>query len=188
MNLSYFTGSPSTFCKAIRGSYLFAQLLKKMNGGAEVPYQSFLLNQWNDVVFTSGNAIRREDNPTLISSFSDFFTSINACFNAGFGIENNKAVLEAKSYWFKSLLKASDVGAIKSFKVELYEPYVYNSLKVGYPDQQFSTIIDNKDEVNSTAFWSLPIIRVQKELDLLSIYRADAYGIEDVRILSLIHI
>lgn len=182
MKLSYFTGSPSTFCKAIRGSYLFAQLLKKINGGAEVPYQSFLLSQWNDVVFTSGNAIRREDNPTLISSFSDFFTSINACFNAGFGIENNKAVLEAKSYWFKSLLKASDVGAIKSFKVELYEPYVYNSLKVGYPDQQFSTIIDNKDEVNSTAYWSLPIIRVQKELDLLSIYRADAYGIEDFRI------
>jgi len=179
---SYFTGSPATFCKAIRGSYLFAQLLKKVNGGIDVPYQSFLLQEWNDVVFTSGNAIRGEENPTIISSFKDFFTSINACFNAGFGIQNNKAVLEKKSYWFQSLLKASDVGAIKAFKIEPYEPYMYNSLKIGYPDQQFSTILDNNDEVNSTAYWSLPIVRIQKEFDLLSVYRADPYGIEDTRI------
>lgn len=182
MKLTYFTGSPATFCKAIRGSYLFSQLLKKVNGGIDVSYQSFLLQEWNDVVFTSGDAIRGEENPTIISSFKDFFTSINACFNAGFGIQNNKAVLEKKSYWFQSLLKASDVGAIKTFKIEPYEPYMYNSLKIGYPDQQFSTILDNNDEVNSTAYWSLPIVRIQKEFDLLSVYRADPYGIEDTRI------
>lgn len=182
MTLNYFTGSPATTCKAIRGSYLFSELLKRMNNGTAVPYQSGLLTVWNDLVFTSGNAIRGLDNPTLITSFKDFFTSINAVLNAGFGIESGKAILEQKSYFFKSNLQAANVGENKAFELELYEPYVYNSVKIGYPDQKFATIVDNKDEVNSTQIWSLPIVRVQRELDLLSVYRADPYGIEDTRI------
>jgi len=178
----YFTQTPPSMCKAIRGSYLYSQLLKKMNNGADVPIQSGLLQQWDSVVFTSGNSIRGEEIPTIITSFKDFFTSINAVFNAGFGIQGNKAVLEKKAYWFQSLSKTAKVGAIKVFNLEPYEPYIFNSLKIGYPDQQFSTIIDNNDEVNSTQYYSFPIVRIQKELDLVSIYRADPYGIEDTRI------
>lgn len=182
LNLSYFTGSPATFCKTIRGAYLFNELIKKMNNGTEYPIQSNLLVLWKDIVFTSGEAIRGLSSPVMITSFKDFFISINAVLNAGFGIESGKAVLEGKEYFFKSLLKAADVGENKSFNLEVYEPYIYNSVKIGYPDQKFSTIVDNNQEVNNTQNYSLPIIRIQKELDLLSIYRADPYGIEDTRI------
>jgi hypothetical protein len=182
LNLSYFTGSPATFCKALRAEYVFQALLNKMNQGVAVPAQSFLLNQWYELCITSGQAIRRIDNPVLIISFRDFFISINAVLNAGFGIENGKAVLESKSYFFKSTLQAANVGENKEFNLEIYEPYIYNSIKIGYPDPKFSTIIDNNDEVNSTQVYSNPITRVQKELDLVSVIRADAYGIEDTRI------
>jgi hypothetical protein len=185
LNLQYFTGSPATFCKALRPIYVFQALLDKMNENVPVSIQSFLLQEWGQLTITSGQAIRRQDNPVLILSFRDFFTSINAVLNVGFGIVQGKAVLEKKSFWFQSTLKAADVGENKEFNLELYEPYIYNSIKVGYPDPKFSTIIDNNDEVNSTQVWSDPIIRVQKELDLVSIIRADCYGIEDTRITPL---
>jgi len=182
---TYFTETPATFCKALRPIYVFQQLLNKMNQNVPVSIQSFLLKEWEQLTITSGQAIRRQDNPVLILSFRDFFTSINAVLNVGFGIIQGKAVLEKKSFWFQSTLKAADVGENKEFNLELYEPYIYNSIKVGYPDPKFSTIVDNNDEVNSTQFWSDPIIRVQKELDLTSIIRGDCYGIEDTRITPL---
>jgi hypothetical protein len=182
---TYLTETPATFCKALRPIYVFQQLLNKMNGNDPVSIQSFLLQEWEQLTITSGQAIRRQGNPVLILSFRDFFTSINAVLNVGFGIIQGKAVLEKKSFWFQSTLKAADVGENKEFNLELYEPYIYNSIKVGYPDPKFSTIVDNNDEVNSTQFWSDPIIRVQKELDLTSIIRADCYGIEDTRITPL---
>jgi hypothetical protein len=185
ISMSYFTKSPATFCKALRPIYVFQQLLNKMNENVPVSIQSFLLQEWEQLTITSGQAIRRQDDPVLILSFRDFFTSINAVLNVGFGIIQGKAVLEKKSFWFQSTLKAADVGENKEFNLELYEPYVYNSIKVGYPDPKFSTIVDNNDEVNSTQFWSDPIIRVQKELDLTSIIRGDCYGIEDTRITPL---
>lgn len=182
---TYFTETPATFCKALRPIYVFQELLNKMNQNVPVSIQSFLLQEWEQLTITSGQAIRRQDDPVLILSFRDFFTSINAVLNVGFGIIQGKAVLEKKSFWFQSTLKAADVGENKEFNLELYEPYIYNSIKVGYPDPKFSTIVDNNDEVNSTQFWSDPIIRVQKELDLTSIIRGDCYGIEDTRITPL---
>lgn len=179
---SFTTIAPDTMCKALRPKYLFEQLLLRMNQGAPVSIQSFLLDEWEQLCITSGVAIRELENPVIITSFKDFFTSINSVLNAGFGIESGKAVLEKKAYWFKSTLQAADVGENKSFNLEVYEAYLASSVKIGYPDQQFSTIINGRDEVNSTQVYSLPITRVQKELDLLSIYRADPYGIEDLRI------
>jgi len=181
-NTSYFTGSPATFCQALRPKYVFQFLMNKMNQDVPVSIQSFLLEQWDQLCITSGQAIRQLDNPVLILSFKDFFTSINAVLNAGFGVINGKAVLEAKSFWFQSTLQASDVGENKEFNMEVYEPFIYNSIKVGYPDPQFSTIVNNLDEVNSTQQWSNPILRVQRELDLVSVIRGDCYGIEDTRI------
>lgn len=179
---SYTTVAPDSMCKALRPKYLFEQLLVRMNQGVPVSVQSFLLDEWEQLCITSGIAIRELENPYIITSFRDFFISINSVLNAGFGIESGKAVLEKKAYWFKSTLQAADVGENKEFNLEVYEPYLASSVKIGYPDQQFSTIINGRDEVNSTQVYSLPITRVQKELDLLSIYRADAYGIEDLRI------
>lgn len=183
LNATYFVGSPATTAKAIRPKYLFGQLIKKMNADVAFPVQSSLLDTWENLLITSGNAIRGLSDPTLITSFKDFFQSINSVLNCGFAIQSGKAVLEAKSYFFNPLFPPAIIaGEVKDFNLDVYEPYIYNSLKIGYEDQKFTTIINNLDEVNSTQVYSFPIVRIQKELNLISVYRADAYGIEDARI------
>lgn len=179
ISASYTTISPPSIIKAFRPKYLFDQLIKKMNG-TEYPTQSFHLDRWRQLVITSGEAIRGIRNPKLKTSFKDFFTSINAVTNAGFGTENNKAVLEAKDYFFRNI-EAFDLGEVKKFNLTPNKSDFYSSIKVGYPDQNYDEI-NGRQEFNSEQIHSTPITRVQRELDLLSIYRADIYGIEFLRI------
>lgn len=182
LNATYYTGSPATFCKALRPKYLAQQLLNKMNGGGNVPFQSIHLQTWEQLTITSGKSIRQLDDPDIIISWKDFFQSINSVTNCGFAVINGTAVLEAKSTFYQATIPAATTGKPKYFKIDVYEPYQYSHIKVGYPDPKFSTIVDNNDEVNSTQEYSLPTTRVQRELNLVSIIRADPYGIEDARI------
>lgn len=182
INASYNTVSTSTMCKALRPKYVFEKLLEKINNDVAYPIRSSLLDTWEQLTITSGDAIRQIPDPKLKTSFKDFFTSINAVLNAGFGIESNTATLEEKAYFFKKDLMAQDTGVGKDFNLEIYDEYIFNSVKVGYPDPQFNAILNGRDEINSTQTWTLPLVRIQRELNLLSVYRADPYGIEDIRI------
>jgi hypothetical protein len=178
--INYETISPPSFCKALRPKYVFQKLIERMNTSA-FPIQSFLLDQWDQLCITSGDAITRKPNPKLKTSFKDFFTSMNAVLNAGFGIENGKACLESKSYFFRPTLTAANVGNVKDFELEPYESYLASSIKVGYPDESYDKV-NGRYEANSTQIYQTPITRVQQELNLLSVYRADPYGIEFLRI------
>lgn len=180
INASYTTISPPTMCKALRPKYLYEQLVKKMNGGADHPIQSFLLNNWERLAITSAEAIRQLPNPKLKSSFKEFFTSINAVTPSGMGVENGKVVFEDESYFFKNI-QAAHVGTVKEFKLEPYTPAFYSSIKSGYPDQSYDEV-NGRQEANSEQIHSTPITRVQREMDLMSVYRADPYGIEFLRI------
>lgn len=180
LNASYTTVSPPTMCKALRPKYVFQELVKKMNGGASHAIQSFLLDNWNRLAITSAEAIRQIPNPKLKTTFKEYFTSINAVTNAGLGIENSKVVLEDKSYFYKNI-QATNVGVVKDFSLSPYTPAFYSSIKVGYPDQNYDEV-NGRQEVNSEQIYSTPITRVQRELDLMSVYRADPYGIEFLRI------
>lgn len=181
MFVSYNTISEPSHCKALRPKYVFDQLIKKMNGGAPYPTQSFILKEWEQLCLTSGDAIRQIEGAKLKTSFKDFFTSINSLVNVGFGPANGKAVLEAKSYFFQPTLTTIDVGEIKDFHLEPYTQVIYNTIKAGYPDTSYDEI-NGRDEYNSTQNYSTPITRIQKELNLVSAYRADSYGIEFLRI------
>lgn len=179
LRASYSTVSPPSPCKALRPRYVFDKLIEKMNG-SPYPTQSFLLKEWEQLCITSGDAIRGIQEPKMKISFKDFFNAINSVLNAGFGIENNKAILERKDYFFKPNLQAVNVGEIKDFLLETYENFIYSSIKAGYPDKTYDEL-NGREEVNSTQIYTTPITRIQKEFNLLSTIRADIYGIEFLR-------
>lgn len=174
-----------TVTKALRPKTLMDRLLAKMNNGFAVESQSFLLtnDNWSRLVITSGDAIRSFPDPVIKTSFRDFFEAMNAIIGVGFGVESGVAVLEEKSYWMRSGLQAVHIGEVKGFNLEVATNYIYNSIKVGYQDQNYE-VAYGRDEYNSTQTWTTPITRVQKELNLISPYRADQLGIEDLRLTS----
>lgn len=173
-----------TLVKALRPFDLFKELLYRMNNYTAVAAQSFLLQgaNWSRMVITSGDAIRGIADPKIRTTFKEFFQSMNGIIDVGFGMENGKAVLEEKPYWMKSGLKAFSVGEVKECVIVPATNFIYNSIKVGYPDKEYERE-QGREEVNSTQQWSTPVTRVQKSLDLISPYRADQLGIEELRTL-----
>jgi hypothetical protein len=56
-----------------------------------------------------------------------------------------------------------------------------NTLKVGYRDRQY-TALNGYSEVNSQQNYITSLVTPKKEIDLQCVYRADPYGIEEIRV------
>lgn len=180
MTIEYETETPPSLCKAFRPKYVFEQLIKKMNGGFNYPVQSFLLDEWQQLTITCGDAIRQIPGAKLKLSFTDFYKSINALLSTGHAVENGTATIERKSSFYRNF-KAIDLPDAKDVKITPATDLMYNSFKVGYADQKYDEI-NGRDEVNSQQNYVVDVTEPQRELDLMSVIRADAYGIEFLRI------
>jgi hypothetical protein len=175
--------TPDTFALGMRPFTLFQTLLNAMNDNAAVAARSFLLqSDWPNLIITSGDAIRGIANPKIKTSFRDFFDSMNAVLSVGFGTENGVAVIESKSYWMKNSLLAVNLGSVDELSLSVASNYIYNTFKTGYESDDYD-VDYGREEVNNGQTWRSPIKRIQKDLNLISKYRADQFGIEEARTL-----
>lgn len=182
-NISYSGATDPIFAKALRPKYVLEQLLRKINNNNPVPVTSYLLDntEWKNLTITSGDGIRQIPGAKIKTSLKDFFTSYDAVLCAGMGINSDSVIFEEREAFFTDIVTSANVGKVKNCKFEPALEYFYSSLKAGYKDQSYNEL-DGKDEFNSEQEWTLPITRVQKELNIQSVYRADVRGIEDLRI------
>lgn len=184
VKVSYNLTTEPTIIRAYKPKTLLRKILGRMHD-EEVNIQSALLDQWDNLLITSGDAIRTIDEALIKTNFSDFFQSINAVLNAGISISENTLTLEQKSFFFRPALPILDLGdSPKDVHVRPSQRFMFNTIKAGYPDDDYE-VDQGREEYNSGQIWSTNIRRIQKELNLQSIYRADQYGIEQLRIASL---
>jgi hypothetical protein len=170
----------STAIKALRPLYVFQQLISKMTNGQYIPQSDFLKNTRYDVVVTCGDAIRGIDTAVIKTSLRDFFTSYNSDFGLGMGMMGNILRLEEKAFWVQ-YTDFIDLGEVSKMKVSPATDLLINNIKIGTPNQDYDDV-NGKQEFNTTHEYSTPITRVAKELNLVSVYRKDCYGIEFTRL------
>jgi hypothetical protein len=96
------------------------------------------------------------------------------------GIAFNRLQLEKKEFWFDAS-SVIDLDPALDLAVTSANDFIFNTIKVGYPNQDYDNV-NGKDEPNTTQTYTTPITKVVKELNLVSEYRADMYGIEFTRI------
>jgi hypothetical protein len=173
---SIFRGS---FPKALSPLYVFQKLIEKITDGA-YQAQSDLLAQYFNFTITCGDAIRGISGAKLKTSLADFFSSFNTQFDIGLGEIAGKVRLEKKEF-FIDYTNPIDLGEVSKLKVKPATDYYFNTLKIGYPEQDYDNP-SGKQEFNNTSQYTSPITRITKELNLVSAYRADSYGIEFTRI------
>jgi hypothetical protein len=169
-----------TLCYCLRPNDLFKSLVDNMTTNQYEIY-SQLLTDRSHIVHTCGNAIRGFDDAVIKTSFDDFFTTRSVIDAAGLNVnEDLKTVLieTRKSYFDTS--NPIDLGLIKNLKISVAKDFIFNLLKVGYPEQTYDSV-NGKNEFNNTSQFTDIITRIAKELDLLSESRADGYGIETLR-------
>jgi len=121
-------------------------------------------------------------NEYLLYSFKDFYQSVKSVMggDCSFGLDNGAACLENLSYVYRNLT-ILNVGANRTgFKLSVALDKIYNSIKIGYQDQQYDSL-NGTQETNSEQSYTVAIT-TNKELNLVSETRADCYGIEQIRV------
>lgn len=178
-SISYTYTHHPTNIKGLRPLYVFQQLISKISNG-QYTAQSTFLQSIQDVVVTCGDAIRRIDGSVIKTSLRDFFTSYSSDFGLGLGMMGNTLRLEEKAFWVQ-YTDVIDLGEVSKMKVSPANDLLINNIKIGSPNQDYDDV-NGKQEFNTTHEYSAPITRVAKELNLISVYRKDCYGIEFTRL------
>lgn len=179
VTISYTSKGISSQIKALRPLYVFQQLVSKMSDGVYTP-QSTFLESIEDVVVTCGDAIRGIEGAKIKTSLRDFFTSYNSDFGIAMGMIGNTLRIEEKGYWVQ-YADFIDLGEVSKMKVSPATDLLINNIKNGSPNQTYDDV-NGKQEFNTTQERSAPITRIAKDLNLVSVYRKDCYGIEFTRL------
>jgi hypothetical protein len=166
--------------KALRTKTLFDKIVSKISPNSAT--QSNVLDNSLEVI-TSGDAIRGIQFPKMKTSFNNFFESMDALYNVGLDISSDIAILEKKDFFFRPIEMAV-LSEVKDLKITPFKDGLASSIKTGYPDSSYDAE-NGRLEFNSTQEWTTPAVRVNKGLDLISPYRFDQFGIEELRIKQL---
>lgn len=183
-SISFSSRFRETTIRGLKASTLYKRLIGRITG-SEANALSALLAAYPNLVVTCGDEIRGiADTATkkvvIKTNLNDFFTSFNAVLNAGIGIENSKVVFESKAHFFDE----SDpihLGQVRDFKWKRATEILANSIKIGWPNQTYDDV-NGRQEFNTTQERLSVVERVSKPLELISVYRADPFGIELTRI------
>lgn len=179
---------PETENKQIRLFDLGAKLISEMSGGTATFVSSFLstnqIHEQNNPYYTfvtSGAALRGVSSPKIKTTWADFYKSMRSVYGLGMHINGNTVYLEKLSTLFDKATTIYIVpGQVSDYKFSHEASYNFSTIEVGYQDQTYDEL-NGRQEFNSLTQWSTGITTGNGVLDLVSIYRADPFGIEFVR-------
>lgn len=175
---------PTTYIKGLPLTVLFQRLLDKLTGQTNTPYQSTLLAGLENIIITSGDAIRGIEHAKIKISFANFIKSLNVPFPCGFSVEQldgvDTMILERYSYFFQNN-EIAHFGDITAFANMNPDEFMGNKVEIGWPTINYDSV-NGRDEFNVKTVRTSPITRIVKVIDRVAWVRADAYGTEMIRI------
>ncbi len=181
--INYDVTFKDTVINGFRPSRLWALLVNRMTGGYYAGTSDFL-KTLDDIVITSGTAIRSEIITKITTSITEFFKWASLMdksgIGVGMGIVNNELRVERLDYFFRQDVTI-ELGEVIDFENVPATDIMFNTIKVGYQNQNHDSV-NGKDDFAVTQTYTTPITRVVKELDLVSPYIASPYSIELLRL------
>lgn len=121
----------------------------------------------------------------LTTSFKDYYTSVNAVWNVGLGIEKRAGLevvrLEELFYFYNNNVTIRLPNQVKKVKRTIATDLYYSSLVFGYEKGGDYEEAFGLDEYNAKSNFTTIINRLKNTYNQLSKYRADSYGIEFAR-------
>lgn len=158
---------------------LFKRLFEKMTGDNNIEVKSDILDRFPELFITCGDSIRDIYNPLIKTSFKDFWKALTGVLDVGFDIINGVPTIEEKSFFFDRSVLVTDIGPVGEYSIVPATELLFNDIRTGYESQDYETEL-GRQEVNNGQYWKTPVARGKSTLDLISPYRADPYGINDI--------
>lgn len=170
----------TTYPKGLPPMYVGQKLLDKMTGGGYQLTSNYISTEWNNLLITSGDALRGIAGAKLKTTWREFYESYNSVCNLSGGVRNQAFTIERKANAYQQSVQLS-LNEVSGFDDDVAYDYLYNAFKFGYPNTD-TRDVNGRDEFNVTVNYTTQVTRVSKTLDLVSKYWASMYEIENIRI------
>lgn len=172
----------TTVIDAMRAFDVGNKLCLNMSKNISTLNSDLLSNDYN-LLITSGDSIRSIQNSVIKTKFSDWNKSVNAVKCTMFGIENNNGKFEQRIYAFSNS-EIADLGVVKIDEkfVTPANQYRYSSIEVGYPQKDIENLNGKYSFNNTLTFKTIKLKGGENIYDAKSVYYADPYIIEILRI------
>lgn len=169
----------STDCYAVSPVELGREILRKIldDNSFDKFFSPDLGN--SSILLLSGDSVRGISGSKIKTSWKSFVKSMDVYGFLGVYEQEESVYIRNKSSFFDDTTQIYDLGDVDA-KFSFWDPAQINRLQVGYRDQTYDDV-NGKDEFNTTNVFQTPRTSIDKELSLVSEYRADMYGLELTR-------
>lgn len=161
---------------------LLNRLLQSMNGGMEGFTGEIAASsggRLEHTVLAAADSVRGLGSAKLYTSYNKFCTWMEAEFGYVPVVDDaaKKVTFVHRGSLFKDV-EVKDLGdGCTDFEFRLNESLIYARVRAGYDRQDYESV-NGRDEWRFTSEYSTGVTLTENALELISPYRADAYGIE----------
>lgn len=179
VNVIYTSRDKPVNINAITPLVLLNRLLNSINGGnlgitGEI--ESSHDKRLDNSLVIAAESVRDIEKAKLYSSFSKFAEWMKAEFGYVYDISDKKVTFRHRTKYFSNEI-VKKVTEFEDFSYSVNSSLIYSSVKIGYDKQDYDSI-NGRDEFRFTNTFSTGKSLTDNTLDLISPYRADAYGLE----------
>lgn len=163
---------------------LLNRLLRSINNDKEgvigeiaVPDNPNLYIGINNALIVPAESIRGLEKAKVYTSYTKFANWMSAVFGFVPVIGENKVTFVPRDTLFQDR-EVKDLGdAVTDFSYNVDSSMVYSRVKVGYDKQDYDSV-NGRDEFHFTNEYTTGVTLTDNVFEMISPYRADAYGIE----------
>lgn len=159
---------------------LLNRLLKSINGekeGVTCEIVSGVDNRLNNTLIVAAESIRGIEDAKIYTSYTKFVKWMEAEFGFVPVVAENKVTFVHRDSLFQDVQIKDFTENSREFEYSVNSSLIYSGIKVGYDKQDYDSV-NGRDEFHFTNEYLTGITLTDNVLDLISPYRADAYGIE----------
>lgn len=159
---------------------LINRLMTSINGekeGVTCEIASGVDSRLDNTLIVAAESIRGIENAKIYTSYTKFVKWMEAEFGFVPVVSENKVTFVHRDSLFQNVQIKDFADNSREFEYSVNSSLIYSGIKVGYDKQDYDSV-NGRDEFHFTNEYLTGITLTDTVLDLISPYRADAYGIE----------
>lgn len=159
---------------------LLNRLLKSINGGKDGivgEIESGVDSRLDSAMIVPAESVRGLEDAKIYTSYTKFSNWMKAVFGFVPVVGENKVTFVHRDSLFQDKEAKDLQDSISDLEYNVNAGMVYSGVKVGYDKQDYDSV-NGRDEFRFTNEYTTGVTLTDNVLELVSPYRADAYGIE----------
>lgn len=178
-NITFMARNDAIDIDCIRPSVLLTRLLRSITGDNSVigEITNTTDARLDKTVIAPAESIRGIPNAKIYTSYTKFANWMSSVFGFVPVIGENKVTFVHRDVLFQDKLVKDLKDDTVDLNYNVSSSMIYSRLKVGYDKQDYDSV-NGRDEFHFTNEYTTGITLTENAKELISPYRADAYGIE----------